>query len=327
MTMIPTAMNPSMRERTARPARVARPRQRQPELERDFTRSPALGYEASEETGLVRCLAHGYPTPLARWHFHDEYELHLITATSGKAFIGDWIGPFEPGHLVLCGPRLPHNWISFDVGDGGVAERDLVIQFRHEPLQHASEDIPELRDVMQLLERARRGVEFFGLSERARAHWDQIKATRGMRRFGHFCEFMADLAQCPDYRLLSTVQIQGAEGDAEVDQINQIVNRITGNVAEPISAGDVAAELGMSESRFSRFFRRSTGNSFTDFVNRVRINSACHLLMQTDHYVTDICYQVGFNNVANFNRRFLEIKGMTPTEFRRQADHRFGGSH
>jgi AraC-like DNA-binding protein len=56
----------------------------------------------------------------------------------------------------------------------------------------------------------------------------------------------------------------------------------------------------------------------------VRINSACHLLMQTDHYVTDICYQVGFNNVANFNRRFLEIKGMTPKEFRRQGEARFG---
>ena len=114
--------------------------------------------------------------------------------------------------------------------------------------------------------------------------------------------------------------MQGVEGDAEVDQINVIVNRITANLAEPIVMADIAAELGMSESRFSRFFRRSTGNSFTDFVNRVRINSACHLLMQTDHYVTDICYQVGFNNVANFNRRFLEIKGMTPTEFRRQSD-------
>ena len=73
----------------------------------------------------MRCLAHGFPTPLARWHFHDEYELHLITETSGKAFVGDWIGPFEPGHLVLCGPRLPHNWVSLDVPEGGVAERDL----------------------------------------------------------------------------------------------------------------------------------------------------------------------------------------------------------
>ncbi len=94
------------------------PRQRQPELEHDYARSTALGYEPAEDTGFITCLAHGFPTPLARWHFHDEYELHLITATSGKAFIGDWIGPFQPGHLVLCGPRLPHNWISMDVPYG-----------------------------------------------------------------------------------------------------------------------------------------------------------------------------------------------------------------
>ncbi|RZL92191.1 MAG: AraC family transcriptional regulator [Variovorax sp.] len=303
------------------------PRQRQPELEHDFARSPALGYEKPEEAGWVRCLAHGYPSPLARWHCHDEYELHLITGTSGKAFVGDWIGPFQPGHLVLCGPRLPHNWISLDAPDEGVATRDLVIQFRHEPVEQAANDIPELAEIHQLLERARHGIEFFGLSARAEQHWNAVKAARGLRRLAAFCEFLADLAECTDYRLLSSVQMKGAEGNAEADQINAIVNRITDNVAEPIAMADVAAELGMSESRFSRFFRRSTGNSFTDFVNRVRINNACHLLMQTDHYVTDICYQVGFNNVANFNRRFLEIKGMTPSEFRRQSDSRFGGAH
>lgn len=303
------------------------PRQRQPELEHDFARSPALGYEKPEEAGWVRCLAHGYPSPLARWHCHDEYELHLITGTSGKAFVGDWIGPFQPGHLVLCGPRLPHNWISLDAPDEGVATRDLVIQFRHEPVEQAAQDIPELAEIHQLLDRARHGIEFFGLSERAELHWNQVKAARGLRRLAAFCDFLADLSECTDYRLLSSVQMKGAEGNAEVDQINLIVNRITDNVAEPIAMADVAAELGMSESRFSRFFRRSTGNSFTDFVNRVRINNACHLLMQTDHYVTDICYQVGFNNVANFNRRFLEIKGMTPSEFRRQSDSRFGGAH
>jgi AraC-like DNA-binding protein len=82
----------------------------------------------------------------------------------------------------------------------------------------------------------------------------------------------------------------------------------------------------MSESRFSRFFRRATGNTFTDFVNRVRINRACQLLMESDRLITHVCYEVGFNNVANFNRRFLEIKGMTPSEFRKQADKRFAGS-
>jgi AraC-like DNA-binding protein len=300
------------------------PRHREPELERDITRSTSLGYEAPEESGLIRCLAHGFPSPLVRWHFHEEYELHLITETSGRAFVGDWIGPFQPGHLVLCGPRLPHNWISLDAPEGGVAGRDRVIQFRHEPIEHAAAEIPELHEALQLLERSRHGIEFFGLADRALAHWNAVKATHGLERLARFLDYLVELAKCTDYRLLSNVQMQGVEGDAEVDQINVIVNRITANLAEPIAMSDIAAELGMSESRFSRFFKRSTGNSFTDFVNRVRINSACHLLMQTDHYVTDICYQVGFNNVANFNRRFLEIKGMTPTEFRRQSDSRFG---
>ena len=61
-------------------------------------------------------------------------------------------------------------------------------------------------------------------------------------------------------------------------------------------------------------------------MNRVRINRACQLLMTSDRYVTNICYDVGFNNVANFNRRFLELKGMTPSEFRKQAETRFGGA-
>ena len=302
------------------------PRQRLPELEHDYARSPVLGYEPPAETGLVRCLSHGFPTPLARWHFHDEYELHLITATSGKAFVGDWIGPFQPGHLVLCGPRLPHNWISLDMPAGGVAEGDLVIQFAHGPIAAAAQHLPELAEALPLLDRARHGIEFFGLGERAQAHWQQVKRHRGLPRLAAFCDFLADLARCTDYRLLSAVQMQAADDDAELDQINAIVNRLTSDVAQPLVAAEVAAGLGMSESRFSRFFRRATGNTFTDFVNRVRINRACQLLMESDRAVGHICYEVGFNNLANFNRRFLQIKGLTPTEFRRQAESRFSGA-
>jgi AraC-like DNA-binding protein len=315
-----------LKENTAMAAREALgTRQRQPELEREYARSPSLGYEAPAETGLVRCLAHGFPTPLARWHCHDEYELHLITATSGKAFVGDWIGPFQPGHLVLCGPRLPHNWISMDVPEGGVAERDLVLQFAHGPLAHAAAEIPELAEVMALLDRARHGVEFFGHGERAMQHFHAVKAARGIQRLAAFFSYVGDLARSTDFRLLSSVCMQGEDDDTETDQVNNLVNRITRDLARPWCAADLAAEMAMTESRFSRFFKRATGNTFTDFVNHVRVNRACQLLMETDRLVTPICYEVGFNNVANFNRRFLEIKGVTPTEFRRQAERRFGG--
>ena len=302
------------------------PRQPKPELEHDFARLPALGYEPTEEVGLIRCLSHGYPTPLARWHYHDEYELHIITATSGKVFVGDWIGQFQPGQVVLTGPRLPHNWVSTDLPEGGVPLRDLVIQFSHEPLLRASQDIPELAEVLPMLERARHGIEFFGLSERAQQHWQQVKLGSGLQRFGAFCHFLSELASCTDYRLLSSVQLQSDDDDDSLDRVETVVSRIMEQMAEPLSAAMLASEFEMSESQFSRFFRKTTGNTFTDFVNRVRINRACQLLMETDQLITGICYEVGFNNVANFNRRFLELKGLTPSEFRRQALTRFRGA-
>src|SRR4029077_8821499 len=207
------------------------PRRRQPELELEASRIPSLGYEAAEDVGLIRCLDHGFPTPLARWHFHEEYELHLIVATSGKAFVGDWIGQFQPGHLVLTGPRLPHNWISLDVPEGGVRLRDRVIQFHHQPIAKACASVPELAEVLPLLERARNGIEFFGLSERARIYFERIKSTRGLERFAAFCQFMTDLSRCPDYQLLSSARLQSVDDVASVEQINSNVNQLTERIA------------------------------------------------------------------------------------------------
>ncbi len=300
------------------------PRQLKPELEQDFVRSTDLGYEAPDESGFIRCLSHGFPTPLARWHHHDEYELHLITATSGKVFVGDWIGHFQPGHVVLTGPRLPHNWVSTDVPEGGVAQRDLVIQFQHDPIENGCQCIPELRELLPLLERAKHGIEFFGIYTQTVAHWQRVKQHQGLARFAAFCDLMHELAQCTDYRLLSNTQMQSMDSDTQLDQINAILSRISENLTEPISAADMARELKMSESAFSRFFRRATGNTFTDFVNHVRVSRACQLLMESEMLITHIGYQVGFNNIANFNRRFLDIKGMTPSDYRRQAASRFG---
>ena len=299
-------------------------RVRSPELEHDVGRTPSLGYEPAGSYGHVRFLEHGFPNPLVRWHYHEEYELHLIVATRGKVFVGDYIGHFEPGHLVLTGPRLPHNWISTDVPPEGVALRDMVLQFPDAPLRQAAALIPELAEALPLLERARNGIEFFGLSQRARERFERIKASHGLERFAEFSEFIAELVRSTDYRLLSTVQLQSFDDDAALARISGIVDYLSEHYCENFSMAELCQRVGMTESSFSRYFRRATGNSFTDFVNRLRINKACQLLMETDRYITNVCYDVGFNNVANFNRRFLQVKGMTPKEFRRQSEARFG---
>lgn len=125
-----------------------------PEFEHDLARDPRLGYEELS-SDFVRCVEHGSPAPLERWHCHDEYELQLIVGARGRAFVGDYVGHFEPGHLVLTGPRLPHNWISTDLPPDGIEVRSLVIQFREAPLREGMRAVPELQEVRPLLEQAR----------------------------------------------------------------------------------------------------------------------------------------------------------------------------
>ena len=58
--------------------------------------------------------------------------------------------------------------------------------------------------------------------------------------------------------------------------------------------------------------------SLLQYVKRLRINLACQMLMSDEQpQITDICFEVGFNNLSNFNRQFLAEKGMPPSHFRR----------
>jgi len=287
-------------------------------------RDPRLGYEPQSAGSFIRCLEHGFPTPLARWHYHDEYELQLIVATHGRAYIGDYIGEYRPGHLVLAGPRLPHNWIATDAPVDGEQVDRLAIQFQDLPLRRGLEAFHELGDVETLLENARRGVEFFGMSEVARERFQRIRQSRGSRRLAEFVMLLSDLAECADYRLLSSLPYQSRDEDSSMERLNKVVEYVSEHYAESIDMQEVYALTGMSQSTFTRCFGRATGATFTDFVNRYRIGKACEMLMNTDRQIAKIAFDVGFNNLANFNRRFAEVKGMTPTEFRRRGVLRYG---
>ncbi len=289
----------------------------QPCREHELLRDPDLGFEPAG-VSVVRCLEHGYPWPLERWHYHDEYELQLIVETHGRAFIGDYIGHYTPNHLVLVGPKLPHNWIAADVSSA-VPVRNLVIQFLDEPFRKGMALFPELTDLEPLFERAAHGIQFFGISGEVRQRFYRVKESRGLERFAEFTRLLLVLARCEDYQLLSTVCMQSSEDLSSLERINVVLDFLNKNYAQDLSMGDLCALVGMSESGFSRFCQRTTGNTFTDYLTHLRISKACQLLTHTDQYVNSVCQEVGFRNVAYFNRRFLEFKGTTPTEFRRSA--------
>jgi AraC-like DNA-binding protein len=270
----------------------------------------------------IRYLEHGYPSDLIRWHAHDDYELHYIVATKGKVFVGDYINNYSAGQLILTGPRLPHNWIC-QSDQESVQIRDMAIRFDHETFSNGMKIIPELAEILPMLARAKSGIEFVNIDQQyLKETFRKVRDSTGLQRLILTLPLLKKLAQSPDYRLLSTVQIDLKSNEALQQKINTVVDYVSQNYSQDIPLSSAAKLINMSDSHFSRFFKKATGNRFIEFLNRVRVSRACSLLSETNLQISNICFQVGFNNVANFNRRFHELKGVTPRDFRTQCSTR-----
>jgi AraC-like DNA-binding protein len=267
---------------------------------------------------------HDYPFFRAKWHYHPEYELHLTRTTTGVMMVGDYIGEFEPGCLVLTGPNVPHNWVS-DIEPGKlIRNRDMLIQFTPEWADRVATFCPELGTIKPLYEDAVYGVQFFGATALAgRRLLAQMGSAQGAERVLLFLQLMIALARDPaDRRRLSRLAPTSAEMELP-HELDVAMRYVLEHYSDDINLASVAKICGLEPQAFSRFFKRHTGHTFARYVILARIYAACSLLTQTYRPITEICFEVGFNNIANFNRQFFKICGRTPTDYRRNA-HKIG---
>ncbi len=278
---------------------------------------PDLELVAVPRDESFKVWSHGYPYRTVRWHYHPEYEIHLITSTSGSYFVGDYIGSFEPGNLVMTGANLPHNWVS-NVPDGSrIDERCLVLQFDADFVARAIDAFPEFKNVQFLLDASSRGLLFTPkIGAAAEPIMREMLTARGLRRVTLFMTLLDVLMQNAEPVKLSSAAYRADPERYAESRINLMLSYIAKNLSRELRETELAEIAGQSASAFSRYFRRHTGVPFVQYVNRLRINLACQLLMSGELTITDICYRVGFNNLSNFHRQFLLQKSMPPSRWR-----------
>ncbi|HEY5880175.1 MAG TPA: AraC family transcriptional regulator [Nakamurella sp.] len=284
-------------------------------------RSPATEIVVPDLESSVRWHEHDFPHPLARWHTHPEVEVHLIRRSTGLAFVGDHIGPFGPGHFVLVGSHLPHNWLS-DIGSGELIEgRDVVLQIHPERIDRLAQVLPEAAEAVGLFRAANRGIEYTGgTAIEAAGELERVGHSTGLERLHRIFALLCLLARAPrgEQRTLS----QGtapAPLDAPAQlKVDAVLRYITDNLAGEVRLEDAARTVGMTPSALSRFFTRAAGRGFAETVRRLRVIRACTMLFETDRPIADICFDAGYQNLSNFNRQFRLETGLTPREYRRR---------
>lgn len=106
--------------------------------------------------------------------------------------------------------------------------------------------------------------------------------------------------------------------NADTQRLKTVLQYVTAHFMENLPVAEAAAVCQCSPSHFMRWFKKMTGQSFTEYLNDYRLNAAAEALRSTDDTVLAVAERTGFRNLSYFNRIFKARFGMTPREYRRK---------
>jgi AraC-like DNA-binding protein len=194
----------------------------------------------------------------------------------------------------------------------------MVIQFREGFLGAEFFTRPEMAGVRLMIQAAGRGLQFCGRTRDAvAAVMLEMRKHSELEQLIDLLTIFKLLAQAGHSRTLSSPAFIPSLDDRAGDRINRVYQHVFKHFSEPLSYKDIAKEAGMTLSAFCHYFKRVTGRPLSEFVLEVRMGHARKLLIETTEGIAQVAYASGFQSLSTFNRRFLELSGINPTQFRR----------
>jgi AraC-like DNA-binding protein len=249
-------------------------------------------------------------------HYHEEFELNLILHAKGaQRIIGDHLDTIGEEELVLVGPNLSHGWFTHECKSRKITE--ITIQFHKDLFEEKLLRKNQLSFMRHMFERSANGILFS--RDTARLLAPRLLTLNQKTGFDSVLELMSilhDLSTSRNMRTLSDTTFHKGLFNHNSQRIEKAFEYMNENHDKPVSLLDVARLVNMTEVSFSRFIKKSTGNTFIDSLNEIRLGHACRMLVNTTYSIAEISYKCGFNNISNFNRLFKKKKGCTPKSFR-----------
>jgi AraC-like DNA-binding protein len=248
------------------------------------------------------------------WHYHPEYEIVYIEGADGTRHVGEHISRFEGSDLVLIGPFIPH--LNFDYGIK-IPYKKYVLHIKQDFLEKAFVQMPELSDIHDLFEKARKGIYFYGDSKTIIG-----TAFKNIFQLTHFQQFIAILellqtmAKCVEKDMLHSNPVGQHYNLKEQQRLKVVYAYIEAHYSEKMDIIDMAKLTHLTHAAFCRYFKKMTLMTFTEFVNQYRVNQAKKRLL-LDNTVTEACFQCGFESLSYFNRIFKKVTGLNPMQFKK----------
>ena len=260
-------------------------------------------------------------TALSQLHIHDFVEVSIVTAGRGVHRTPDGCNECNPGDTYIIGAGVPHAYFAAEDGDrptvcnlvfdpadlfdGEAADPDSPRYcyglFREDPLTvYVMLTSRTLEDVERTVTRMEKELD------RRRPEWEMavksylVNLLIMMGRYASQREQPATAPRPKERLLAMTVMRTVMEHYSD----------------QNLTLESIADSLYISKSYLCRIFSRVTGESFGDYLRRVRLEQACRLLRDTELTAEQIVYACGLRDIPTFYRVFKSRMGMTPNAYR-----------
>ena len=179
-------------------------------------------------------------------------------------------------------------------------------------------ELPEFENIRKAIALSERGARITGdtLNEVSRIML-QLPYMSRIKRLMFFYEIMDLIGRSTSFSYLASEQYVKTKFETNNNRVHKIHEFLMKNYQDNVDLEEVAEVVHMAPASVCRFFKSSTGLTVFEYLNKIKIDYACKLLLNTDLSIVDISYDCGFNNLSHFNKQFRKFLGQTPSQFRK----------
>ncbi len=250
-------------------------------------------------------------------HQHEEIQLSLIVSGEGSLIVGDTITNYKVGDVLAFGSQVPHVLKS---SPSDTKSYMISIFFTKQSFGHGFFELSEFQDISNFFADLPLGVAALTLKEELKEQFFAIKNNKHrLDRFMIFIRILKLFNEAETTTISSSITRRNYTDD-EGKRMAGVFQLVMNGFYSDISLQEVSDIANMTPNAFCRYFKQRTNKTFFQFLTEVRIENACQVISKNrDITIAEASYSSGFKNLSNFNRKFKKIKGVTPSEFRKNV--------
>ncbi|MGH2664526.1 AraC family transcriptional regulator [Flavobacterium sp.] len=248
-------------------------------------------------------------------HQHEEIQISYIKKGEGTILVGDTLTGYQKGDIIVIGSNLPHVFRS----EINTNEESVMLTIFFTPNSFGKDffELPEFKTLTPFFAALKNGFKISDAPQKMVSQFKKFKKADEFDRFSIFLKTIKNLC-ISEKTVLSSFIYEKTLTDNEGKRMQSVFEYVMTNYQKNITLEEIASVSNMTKNAFCRYFKVRTNKTFFQFLIEIRIERAGKLLLKNKEFsVLEIAEFCGFNNISNFNRKFKEIKHISPLQYRK----------